>query len=181
MTSTTKTQTKTGASKTQTKTSASKSQSNTGASKSQTGTAAQPGVRTLVRDGAYALLGVGDVAVGALRAAPARAQKLRTEAPKAAQAVPGRARELVTTAPTQARDRLEAAGRSAGRQLDGFTRRGRSVVESIGAATPTRRAFTQVDNARTQVKAATTSLRRAVGRSVTAVAGAADQVGGERE
>lgn len=115
-------------------------------------------VRELARDGAYAALGVGDSAVGLLRSLPRRAGEL-----------PGDVRSAVGGLVT-----------TAGKGLDSYARRGRGVARSITGSRPTRRAVAQGKVARSQVKAATTSVRKAVDEGVDAAGSAAGKVGDDQ-
>ena len=116
----------------------------------------QRNVRALVRDSAYATLGVGGLAVGVVRNLGEKAAELRAEAP-------GAIRTGVD--PRQVTTRLERTlsqvRTGAGTEFERLSRRGRSLVEQIQRSSTTRRAAEQVGNARSQVKAATTSVSRA--------------------
>ena len=116
----------------------------------------QRNVRTLVRDSAFATLGVGDLAIGVVRNLGEKAAELRTEAPSA----------IRTGAdPRQISTRLERTltqvRTDAGTEFQRLSQRGRSLVEQVQRSSSTRRAAEQVGNARSQVKAATTSVSRA--------------------
>jgi hypothetical protein len=138
-------------------------------------------VRAFVSDGAYAALGVGDTAAGVLKGLPGQVGRIRKEAPKTVETsvkdVEQRVRNLWTETPDELKARLDAARKEAGKEFDAYARRGRSVVEAVRGSAATRRAVEQSKVARSQVKAATTSVRRAFGQSMEAVEAAADKVG----
>jgi hypothetical protein len=123
----------------------------------KTSVQAERTVRSLVTDGAYAALGLGDAAVAAAKGLPAQLERLRKEAPKA-----------VGTARGQAE-----------KEFDAYAKRGRNMLQSVRTNAATKRALEQSKVARTQVKAATTSVRRAFGQSVEAAETAAQKIGDE--
>jgi hypothetical protein len=141
-------------------------------------------VRTFVTDSAYAALGVGDTAVGILKGIPGQVERFRKETPKSVETgvkdVEHRVRSLWTDTPEELRSRLEAVRKDAEKEFDAYAERGRSVYESVRRSAPTRRAVEQSKAARSQVKAATTSVRKALGQSVEAVEAAADKIGDEQ-
>jgi hypothetical protein len=134
-------------------------------------------VAGMVTDGAYAALGVGDTAVAALRRMPKVTPRT---VERRMRSVETRARSLWTDAPEHVRARLEAVRRSAEGEFDAYAQRGRSVVAGITRSKTTRRALDQTRTARSQVKAAATSVRKAFGDSAEAVETAADKIGGEQ-
>lgn len=135
---------------------------------------AERNVRTVVLDGAYATVGLGDTAVESLRQLPGKAVALRNEAPK-------KVRSLTEDAPRDLKDltaKAKVFRTQAERELDAYAARGRKVVQAIRRSSSTQKALEQSRIARSQVKAATTSLRKAVTQGATAVDDAADKVGG---
>lgn len=113
-------------------------------------------LRTVVRNSAYATVGAGDLAVSVVRHFNQKAAELRAEAPS----------QLRTTIdPREVTGRIERGVETlrteATKEFDRLSERGRTLIESIQRSTSTRKAFDQVGNARSQVKAATTSVRRA--------------------
>ena len=141
-------------------------------------------LRTVVTDGAYAALGVSDSAVAALKGVPRNLERIRKEAPKTLETgvkdVERWMRGLWTDTPDEVRDRLEAARKEAGEDFDGYAERGRTMARSVRRSAATRRALEQSRTARSQVKAAATSVRKAFGQGVEAVESAAEKVGEER-
>lgn len=138
---------------------------------------AERGVRDLVLDSAYATIGLTDSAVAVLKSLPVKAAELRGDAP-----------ELVKTAPKQATERVQAVaaqGKAAAvelrtqadQRLGTLAARGREVVGKVQNSAATKRALDQSRIARSQVKAAATSVRKAVGAGVQAADVAADKVG----
>lgn len=138
---------------------------------------AERGVRDLVVDSAYATIGLTDSAVAVLKTLPLKAAELREEAPV-----------IVKTAPKQATERVQAlAGQGkavaaelrtqADQRLGTLAARGREVVGKVQNSAATKRALDQSRIARSQVKAAATSVRKAVGAGVQAAEVAADKVG----
>ena len=141
-------------------------------------------VRGLVSDSAYAVLGVGDSAVGVLRHVPEGMERFRKDAPETVEGgvrkVEQRVRTLWTDTPEEVQTRLEAVRRNAGEEFASYAKRGRAVASSVRQSKPTTLALKQAKTARSQVKGALTSLRKAVGASVEAVDDAADRVGEDR-
>ena len=116
----------------------------------------QHGLGRLVRDSAYATIGVGDLAVSVVRNFGEKAAQVRTDAPKALRTGvdPRQVRAQLSS-------RLEEVRSGATEEFLRLSERGRSLVEHAQHNQATRRATEQVDNARSQVKAATTSVGRA--------------------
>lgn len=113
---------------------------------------AQRTAQAVVADGVYAAVGVGDSAVAALRWLPKRVDALRTDGLRT----------------------------GAVEEFDQLARRGRGVVTSVTRGQATQRALAQTKAARSQLKAAATSVRKTFGASAEAVDTAADKVGQER-
>ena len=147
----------------------------------QTVRQAERTVAGLVTDGLYAALGIGDTAVAALKGVPDQVERLRKATPRTVESrardVETRVRSLWTDTPEELRTRLEAARGSAESEFVAYAQRGRSVVASITRNQATRRAVEQTRTARSQVKAAATSVRKAFGDSAEAVETAADEIG----
>lgn len=145
----------------------------TATSAKQTAKQAERTVRTVVLDGAYATVGLGDTAVETLRQLPVKAAQLRNEAPK-------KVRSLTEDAPRDLKDltaRAKVFRTTAERELDAYATRGRKVVQAIRGSASTQKALEQSRTARSQVKAATTSVRKAVKQSAVAVDTATGKVG----
>jgi hypothetical protein len=138
---------------------------------------AQRTAATVVRDGAYALVGVGDQAVEMLRHASQRAEKFRSDLPRTVEAIRPRARVLAEEGPGELRSAVAGLVSSAEEGFDAYARRGRDLLTSVRSGRPTRRAAEQVRTARSQVKAARTSVGKAVDETVDAAQAAADKVG----
>lgn len=145
----------------------------------QTGEEAQRTVSAMVRDGAYAVVGLGDSTVERLRHASQRAEQLRRGVPKAVQAIGPRARSLAEVAPSEIASAFGGLVSTAGEEFDSYAQRGRSLVGAVRRGRPTGRAIEQVRTARSQVKAARTSVSKAVDETVDAASAAADKVGAE--
>ena len=131
--------------------------------------AAERTLPRLVVDGAYATLGLGDVAVEVVRTLPERVQSLR---------------EVAEDAPTQllaTPQRLAAAYQAAldatGSALADAASRGRRVLEVLERQPATKRAIAQTRVARSQVKGATTSVRRAIEQGAEALEAGASRLG----
>lgn len=127
-------------------------------------------LRSLATDSAYVTVGIADNAVSYLRDWPNKVQEL----PKL---VEGRAKTLLDETPKELQARLETVRSSAEKELEQYASRGRTVVEQIANAAPTKRAVEQARTALSSVKAARTNVRRAAGLSVEAVETGAEEVG----
>jgi hypothetical protein len=105
----------------------------------------------LLRDSGYATIGVTDAAVTYVRRLGERAEHLRAELPDLRQ--------------LRSRDDLYASLREFGagveERFDALAGRGREVVETLQRSGPTRVAVSRARVARSQTKAAVTSIRRA--------------------
>lgn len=147
--------------------------------------AQQRNVKTVVLDSAYATVGLTETAVALLKAFPEKApgtvKALREEAPV-------RVKNLSSQAPQQVAERFQSlTGQSRARvldlrteaekQLDTYAGRGREVVGKVLGSATTKRALDQTRVARSQVKAAATSVRKAVGASADAAEHAAERIG----
>lgn len=141
----------------------------------RTGQEAERTLRSLVEASAYATIGAGDAAVGFVRslprsaaATPKRVADLRHQAPDAV-------RSLRKDAPEKARELRDQAAK----ELDALAERGRGVVESVRNSRSTKEGAAQVRTAKSQVKAAATSVGKAASAEAHAVEDAARTVGGD--
>lgn len=137
------------------------------------GRQAERTIRSVVTDTAYATVGLGDTAVGFVRSlnqravqTPQRVIGLRREAPKAVRTL----REQSATNARKLRD--QAAG-----EFDELTVRGRTLVGSVRSNRSTQESVDRARTARSQVKAAVTSVGRAVKTQTEALDDAVDAVG----
>lgn len=161
---------------TRTKQQATKTKSSASKAAEQAQRAGQQAERTLrsvVTDTAYATVGLGDTAVGLVRSlnhraveAPKRIVDLRQQAPKAV-------RDLREQSTTNVRKLREQAAK----EFDELTTRGRTVVGTVRSNTSTQESLDRAKTARSQVKAAVTSVGRAVKTQTEALDDAADAVG----
>ena len=113
----------------------------------------------LLRDGGYATIGATDAAVTYVRRLGERAEQLRGDLPST-------------------RDDLYASLRNVEDRFGALAGRGREVVESLQRSRPTRDVVAQTRVARSQIKAAVTSVRRA-GQAGGEAAGQAATVVGD--
>lgn len=119
---------------------------------------------TLLRDGGYATIGATDAAVSYVRRLGAKANEVRGEL---------NARKLRD--PRELSASLQKLGADVEQQFEALAGRGRELVASLQGNRATRRAVERTDVARSQVKAAGTSVRRAGEAAGAAVEeGAAD-------
>lgn len=135
------------------------------------------GVRELVVDSAYATIGLTDSAVAVLKSLPLKAAELREEAPVIVKTAPKQATERVQAVAAQGKAVATGLRTQAEQQLGTLAARGREVVGKVQNSAATKRALDQSRIARSQVKAAATSVRKAVGAGVQAADVAADKVG----
>lgn len=139
----------------------------------RTGKQAERTVRSFVTDTAYATVGLGDTAVGLVRslnhravAAPKRIVDLRRDAPKAARSLREQGTANVRKLREQALEEFEE-----------LSTRGRNVVGSVRGSSSTREGVDRARTAKSQVKAAATSVGRAVKSQTEAIEDAAETVG----
>lgn len=141
-------------------------------------------VKAIATDTAYATVGVADRAVEVSRELPAKLEELRkARAEQAATFVkeaPVKAQTFVKDVPTKLQAELAKDLEAAKKELDGFAARGRKVVDSITKAPSTKKALSQTETARSQVKGAVTSIRKAVEQGQDAVEGAVERIGVRR-
>jgi hypothetical protein len=143
----------------------------TTASAEKTGEAARLTLSSGVLDGAYAALGAGDAAIDVLRTRGADVRRELIEALEAARREELRAR--VQALPQRARTlRGEAVV-----ELQQLADRGRTVVETVRKQPATKQAIERTEVARRQVKAARTSVRKAVTSAVEGAEAAASTLG----
>jgi hypothetical protein len=128
-------------------------------------TAGRAGV-SLLRDGGYATIGATDAAVSYVRGVGTRANEAR-----------GALRSLKLPTPTEVTESLRGLGADVEEQFGSLAGRGREVVGSLQGNRATKTAVERGRVARSQVKAATTSVQRAGAAAVDAVDEAADRVG----
>ena len=139
-----------------TTTTAKQASQRTAAQARRTGEAAQRTVKTIVTDSGYAAVGLSDTAIAFARTLPG---KLSTETPK-----------VIEETPRIVEERFETLRRNAEREFNTYAERGRNIVTAMTKSTSAgSRAADQARNARTQLKAAVTSLRKAAGSSTEAV------------
>jgi hypothetical protein len=130
-------------------------------------------VMSLLTDSAYATLGAGDRAAAFLRGlndirfdVPQRLIDLRDQAPKLARDL---RKQTVSTV-----EELRGQARA---EFDALAERGRKRVESVRRSRKVSEASDQVRTARSQVKAAATSVSRAVETNVEAASKVVGQTG----
>lgn len=148
-------------------------------------TAAKPAqernVKNIVIDSAYATVGLTDTAVEVLKSLPAKAAGLREEAPVRVKAVTTQAPKQLTerfqTVTTQGRSTVTVLRGQVEQQITSYASRGREVVGKVQNSAATKRAMEQSRIARAQVKAAATSVRKAVGATADAAESAAEKAG----
>lgn len=126
-------------------------------------------VKTVVLDSAYATVGFGDSVVAAVRELPGKAPQIR--------GLGDQAEKAVTQLRAEAPKKVSQLRSEATQQLDTFAARGRKVVKALRGSSSTRKALEQTKIARTQVKAAATSVRKAVAANVDAAENAAETTG----
>ena len=124
----------------------------------------------LLRDGGYATIGATDAAVAYVRRLGERAEQMRSDLPDL-KALRDRA-ELYAS--------LRELSSTVEQRFDALAGRGREVVESLQNNGPTRSAVAQARVARSQVKAAVTSVRRAGAAGGEAAEQAAATVGDDK-
>ncbi|WP_370328335.1 hypothetical protein [Euzebya sp.] len=141
-------------------------------------------VRALVTNSAYATIGAGDLAVETARTLPKRLEAQRKARAERAQAfvkeAPIRAQALVKDAPTKLQAEWTHGYEAARKELDVYAARGRKLIDSIANAPQTKRALDQTETARSQVKGAVTSIRKAVEQGQEAAEGAVRRIGVRR-
>jgi hypothetical protein len=121
---------------------------------------------SLLRDGGYATVGATDAAVAYARRLGTRASELRG---------------LRLPDPRTLSASLRDLGTEVEQQFEAYAGRGREVVASLQGSRATREAAEQVDVARSQVKAAATSVQRAGEAAGEAAEEAAEDLGGQAD
>ena len=130
--------------------------------------AAQRTVKTVVSDAGYATVGAADTAIALVRTLPTKLQGV--DAPK------------LQETPRLTQERLETIRRNAEREFDVLAERGRNIVSELSKKNSAgQRAADQARNARIQLKAATTSLRKAVFSGAEAVETTVEAAGRQAE
>ncbi|CAN5848879.1 hypothetical protein BH23ACT10_BH23ACT10_15830 [soil metagenome] len=120
----------------------------------------------LLRDSGYATIGATDAAVSYVRQLGTKANELR-----------GGLRALKLPAPTEVSSSLRDLSDDVEQQFESLAGRGRELVASLQGNRATQTATDRVGVARSQVKAAATSVRRAGDAATDAVEEAASEVG----
>jgi hypothetical protein len=124
----------------------------------------------LLRDSGYATIGATDAAVSYVRQLGVKASELR-----------GTVRSLTMPAPTDVSSSLRELGDGVEQQFEALAGRGRELVASLQRSQATQEATERARIARTQVKAAATSIRRAGDVATHVVEEAAGEVGSATE
>ena len=125
----------------------------------------------LLRDGGYATIGATDSAVAYVRRLSEKANEVRTDLPPL----------MKLRNPSELSASLRELGQSVEQRFDMFAGRGREVVESLQRNRSTQDVVGRSHVARQQVKAATTSARRAAEAGSEAVEQVVETVGDETE
>jgi hypothetical protein len=132
---------------------------------------AQRTVKTVVTDAGYATVGLTDTAIAYVRTLPTKLSNVQTEAPK-----------LVEETPRIVEQRFETLRTNAEREFNVLAERGRNIVTELSKKNSAgQRAADQARNARTQIKAATTSLRKAIFSGAEAVEKTVENAGRQAE
>jgi hypothetical protein len=108
----------------------------------------------------YALIGAGEAAIETGKALVDRARGVKPE----------QVRESLSTSANTSRRWIT-------KRYTSWSKRGERLTTQIGKSPPAKRAATQTKQARSQVKAAATSIRKAVGAQAEAAKTAAKKVG----
>lgn len=138
------------------------------------------GVKDVVTDSAFATLGASDYAIAVARELPQRLETLSRERAQQATDLVKDAPGIVKNAPAKLQGEINDTLASARNEFIDYADRGRKVVKSITQAASTKRAIEQTDTARSQVKGAVTSLRKAVAQSEDAAGVAVGRIGRRR-
>jgi hypothetical protein len=132
---------------------------------------AQRTVKTVVSDAGYATVGLTDTAIAYVRTLPTKLSSVPAEAPR-----------LVEETPRLVEQRLETLRTSAEREFNVLAERGRNIVGELSKRNSAgQRAADQARNARIQIKAATTSIRKAVFSGAEAVEKTVENAGRQAE
>jgi hypothetical protein len=127
-------------------------------------TAGRTGV-SLLRDSGYATIGATDAAMSYVRSVGTRANEAR-----------GTLRSMRLPKPTDVTETLRGLGAEVEEQFESLAGRGREVVGSLQGGRATQTAAERTRVARSQVKAAVTSVQRAGEATAEAVDAAADRI-----
>lgn len=122
---------------------------------------------TLLRDSGYATIGATDAAVAYVRRLGERAEQVRDELPTI----------KTLRHPSELTASLREIGSTVEERFGALAGRGREVVESLQGSRSTREAVTRTRVARSQVKAAATSVTRAGEAASDAVEDGAAKIG----
>jgi hypothetical protein len=125
---------------------------------------------SVLRDSGYATIGATDAAVTYVRTVGTKANEAGATL-----------RSLKLPKPTDVTATLRDLGAGVEEQFEALAGRGREVVGTLQGSRATREAVDRTRTARSQVKAATTSVRRAGEATTAAVDEAADRVGERTE
>jgi hypothetical protein len=123
-------------------------------------------VVSLLRDGGYATIGATDAAVSYVRSVGTRANEAG-----------GTLRSVKLPRPTDVTETLRGLGAEVEEQFESLAGRGREVVGSLQGGRAAQTAARRTRVARSQVRAATTSVQRAGAATVDAVDEAAERLG----
>jgi hypothetical protein len=135
------------------------------------GEAAQRTVKTVVTDAGYATVGLTDTAIAMVRTLPTKLSGVQADAPRLVEETPRRVEERISTLRTNAE-----------KEFNVLAERGRNIVGELSKRNSAgQRAADQARNARIQLKAATTSLRKAVFSGAEAVETTVESAGRQAE
>lgn len=137
-------------------------------------------VKSIVTDSAYATVGAGDLAVSVARDLPGRLDTLRKEQATLVKEAPAKAQSFVKEAPSKLQNEINEQLSSVRGEVQTYATRGRKLVNSISDANATKKALSQTETARSQVKGAVTSIRKAVEQSQQAAQKAVSRLGNRR-
>lgn len=137
------------------------------------GRQAERTIRSVVTDTAYATVGLGDTAVGFVRSLNKRA----AQTPQRIIGLPREAPKAVRTVREQSAANARKLREQAAEEFDELTTRGRTLVGSVRSNRSTKESVDRARTARSQVKAAVTSVGRAVKTQTEALDDAVDAVG----
>lgn len=133
-------------------------------------------VKAALTDTAYATVGAGDLAISTARELPQRLVALRNERIAQIKKAP----TLVKEAPAKLQAELNDGIGTVRDEITSFATRGRKVAKSVSNSKSTKQALSQTETARSQVKGAVTSIRKALEQGQDAVGDAAQRIGVRR-
>ena len=137
-------------------------------------------VKGVVADSAYATVGAGDLAVSVARDLPGRLDTLRKDQLTFAKEAPAKAQTFVKEAPGKLQTQIDSQIATVRDEVNAYATRGRKLVGSVTDSTSTKKAVSQSETARSQVKGAVTSIRKAVEQSQNAARTAVGRIGTRR-